>query len=247
MPPDLSVVIPAFNEGRRIGPTLDKIRRFLGTEKKRGEIIVVNDGSTDATVDVVRDQSRGLGSGMTLQILENSSRRGKGYSVRRGMLKATGAEILYTDADLSSPIDEYWKLAAAIRTGNAAIAFGSRAVTGSVIDVHQLWVREMFGRASNLMVRKVSGLEFKDTQCGFKLFTRQAAHKVFSLQTIDGFAFDIEILYIAKILGITAFEVPVTWSHVPGTSVRFVTDAPRALADLLRIRYRDLRGAYDAQ
>src|ERR1044071_3883944 len=118
-----------------------------------------------------------------------------------------------------------------MRVERAGIAFGSRAVEGAVIQVHQAWIREMFGRAANLMVRKVSGLTAKDTQCGFKLFTREAARAIFELQTIDGLAFDIEVLYIAKKLRIRTVEVPVRWNHVPGTRVRFATDAPRALAD----------------
>ena len=246
MQPDLSIVVPAFNEERRIGPTLGRIRRFLRTERKRGEIIVVNDGSTDATVAMVRKHWPGSDPDVTLEILDNRDRHGKGYAIRHGMLKATGAQILFTDADLSSPIEEYWKLAAALDSERAGIAFGSRALEGSLIDVHQVWIREMFGRAANLMIRKVSGLAARDTQCGFKLFTHQAAHAIFGLQTIDGFAFDIEVLYIAKKLRIKTVEVPVTWNHVEGTRVRFATDAPRALADLVRIRYLDVKGAYAA-
>jgi dolichyl-phosphate beta-glucosyltransferase len=245
MPPDLSIVIPAYNEERRIGPTLDKIRRFLRTANIRGEVIVVNDGSTDGTSAAIRNRLRAFNADVTLQLLDNARQRGKGCAVRQGMLKAAGDQVLFTDADLSSPIDEYWKLAAMIRTGEASIAFGSRAVDGSVITVHQLWIREMFGRAANLMIRIVSGLAFKDTQCGFKLFTREAAHTIFALQTIDGFAFDIEALYIAKKLGFKAMEVAVDCDHVVGTRVRFATDAPRALADLALIGYRDFEGAYE--
>lgn len=244
-PPHLSIVIPAYNEAARIGPTLEKIRNFLHAEHIAGEVLVVNDGSTDATVDAVRGQLSLFESG-TLRILDNARRRGKGYAVRQGMMAALGEQILFTDSDLSSPIEEYRKLAAAIGAGKAAIAFGSRALPESVIDVHQWWIREMFGRVANLMIRKVSGLQFKDTQCGFKLFTRKAAHAIFARQTIDGFAFDIEVLYVAKKLGFLAVEVPVDWTHVPGTRVRFATDAPRALVDLILIRYRDFTGAYGA-
>jgi glycosyltransferase involved in cell wall biosynthesis len=245
--PDLSIVIPAYNEAGRIGPTLESIRAFLQTEHKAGEVIVVNDGSTDDTVAVVTAHSHLFEPVGTLRILDDPHRHGKGYAVRQGMLAATGEQILFTDSDLSSPIYEYRKLAAVIRRDAAAIAFGSRALTGSVIDVHQLWIREMFGRAANVMIRKVSGLPFKDTQCGFKLFTREAAHAVFARQTIDGFAFDIEVLYIANKLGFRAVEVPVEWNHVAGTRVRFATDAPRALADLLFIRYQDFTGRYEAR
>jgi glycosyltransferase involved in cell wall biosynthesis len=247
MQPELSIVVPAFNEERRIGPTIEKIRSFLRTEHKRGEVIVVNDGSTDGTVATVRRDWTGSDPDVTLHVLDNPQRHGKGFAVRQGMLKAEGKQILFTDADLSSPLEEYRKLNAALQVERAGVAFGSRAIEGASIEVHQAWIREMFGRAANLLVRKVSGLPAKDTQCGFKLFTREAARAIFELQTIDGFAFDIEVLYIAKKLRIRTVEVPVTWNHVPGTRVRFATDAPRALADLMNIRYLDLRGAYTAK
>ena len=244
MPPQLSVVIPAYNEATRIVPTLRKIRQFIVREQLQAEIIVVDDGSTDGTADVVRGLIQTYESVAPIALIANDGNRGKGHSIRRGVLRSTGDHVLFTDSDLSSPIGEYHKLASALHRAKAAIAIGSRGLRESEIGIHQSWFRERFGRSSNVLVRWICGLPFKDTQCGFKLFTREAAQTIFPLQTVDGFGFDVEILYIAHRLGFPTVEVPVMWSHVEGSRVR-LGDIPRTLIDVLRVRYQGMKGLYD--
>lgn len=242
---ELSIVIPAFNEASRIVPTLDKICAFLSASRMTAETIVVNDGSTDDTSESVRLQISRFESITALRLLENPGHRGKGYSVRHGVLKSTGAEVLFTDSDLSSPIEEYGKLAEPIRRGVAAIAFGSRALKESRLGQRESPVREFFGRTFNLFVRGLAGLPFKDTQCGFKLFTRKAADAVFPLQTVDGFGFDVEILYIARKLGFRMVEVPVVWSHDERTRIHVLRDGIRMGLDVLKVRLQDFSGKYN--
>ncbi len=242
-PPGLSIVIPAFNEKRRILPALEKIRHFLNAEKMDAEILVVNDGSTDDTAALVREVMPAFQPAVRLEMLENPGNRGKGYSVRRGMMESQGSWALFTDSDLSTPIDEYQKLAAPVQAGKAVIAFGSRGLPEAQVRKHQSWLRESCGRTFNLLVRTLVGLPYKDTQCGFKLFTREAVEAIFPLQTIDGFGFDVEILYIARKLGLRAVEVPVVWNHSEDTRVN-LTSGTRAFLDILRVRYLDLHGAY---
>ncbi len=244
MPPKLSIVIPAFNEETRILPTLEQIGLFLVAEGLNAEILVVNDGSTDRTPEVVEDRISSFKSIATLRVLQNPGNRGKGYSVRHGMLRAQGERVLFTDSDLSSPIEEYRKLAAPLDGGEASIAFGSRGLKESLVQTHQSWWREYSGRTFNIIVRTIAGLPFRDTQCGFKLFTGEAARAVFPLQTIDGFGFDVEILYIARKLGFRIVEIPVVWRDVAGSRVRLSSGA-RAFLDVLRVRLQDLKGQYN--
>jgi glycosyltransferase involved in cell wall biosynthesis len=244
MPRRLSIVIPAYNEESRILPTLGKIHRFLETEKIEAEILVVNDGSTDRTAEVVETQIASLRPIADLQVLHNPGNRGKGYSVRHGMLKAEGERVLFTDSDLSSPIEEYRKLAAPLDRGEASIAIGSRALKDSQVQTHQSLWREYSGRTFNVVVRAVARLPFRDTQCGFKLFSREAARAVFPLQPLDGFGFDVEILYIARKLGYCAAEIPVVWRDVAASRVRLSSGA-RAFLDILRVRIQDLKGVYN--
>jgi glycosyltransferase involved in cell wall biosynthesis len=245
MSPQLSVVIPAFNEAERIVPSLQKVREFIQAQNLTTEVIVVNDGSKDGTAEAVKGQISNFKSPATLQLLENPSNRGKGYSVRNGILRSTGDLVLFSDSDFSSPIEEYHKLAAPLKAREASIAIGSRAVKGSQVLTHQPWIREYSGRCFNLVVRAISGLPFRDTQCGFKLFTRQAADAVFRLQTVEGFGFDVEILYIARKLGLKTVEVPVVWNDTKGTRVRFLSDGAHMLMDLMRVHYQDLNGKYN--
>jgi len=240
---DLSIVMPAYNEVARIRPSLEVIRSFLIRHSIAAEVLVVDDGSTDGTAEVVRSLNAEFEPAGPLRILQNPGNRGKGYSVRHGMIESRGARVLFTDTDLSSPIEEYFKLAAPLDRGEASIAFGSRALPESRLGVRQSRMREYSGRSYNLAVRILAGLPFRDTQCGFKLFTREAADAVFPLQTIDGFGFDVEVLYIARKLGIRMAEVPVAWSHVEGSHVKLLNGA-RAFWDILRVRYQDLTGGY---
>ncbi|HWY49183.1 MAG TPA: dolichyl-phosphate beta-glucosyltransferase [Bryobacteraceae bacterium] len=229
----LSIVIPAYNEENRLAKTLDRILEWLPEQRlKFQEVIVVDDGSRDATAGVVDKYSK---PPSPIRLLRNPGNRGKGYAVRHGMLDAEGDWILYTDADLSSPIEELQKLSSAAAAQNAVIAIGSRAVDRSLVAVHQSAFREYSGRFFNLVMRTVTGLPFHDTQCGFKLYRADAAKEVFSRQEQDGFSFDVEDLVIAKKLGLRAVEVPVRWSNVEGTKVT-MGQGIRSFTDLLQIR-----------
>jgi dolichyl-phosphate beta-glucosyltransferase len=229
----LSIVIPAYNEETRLPQTLDRILEWLHTQRfKFQEVIVVDDGSRDATAGVVDEYSK---PPSPVRLLRNPGNRGKGYAVRHGMLDAEGEWILYTDADLSSPIEELAKLYSAAAGQNAVIAIGSRAVDRSLVAVHQSVFREYSGRFFNLVMRAVTGLPFHDTQCGFKLYRADAAKTIFSRQEQDGFSFDVEDLVIAQKLGLRAVEVPVRWSNVEGTKVT-MAQGLRSFTDLLQIR-----------
>jgi dolichyl-phosphate beta-glucosyltransferase len=229
----LSIVIPAYNEERRLPQTLDRILEWLrGQSLHFREIIVVDDGSRDATAGVAAEYCK---PPLPVRLLRNPGNRGKGYAVRHGMLDAGGKWILYTDADLSTPIEELSKLYSAAVKQNAEIAIGSRALDRSLVAVHQSPFREYSGRFFNLVMRVLTGLPFRDTQCGFKLYRADAAKKVFSRQEQDRFSFDVEDLVIAKRLGLRAVEVPVRWSNVEGTKVT-LSQGLRSFTDLLKIR-----------
>lgn len=238
----ISIVIPAYNEQQRLGGSLDAVLRYLSSRPfETREVVVVDDGSTDGTVAVVE---RFQAAQPEVRLLRNPGNRGKGYSVRHGMLEASGDWILFTDADLSAPIEELDKLLEACARQQAAVAIGSRALDRSLIGVHQSRFRENAGRIFNLFVRLIAGLPFQDTQCGFKLFERQAAREIFRRQRIDRFGFDAEVLYLARKLGFRAIEVPVRWSHSEGTKVSMLRDSLNMFVDLARIRCNDLRGRY---
>lgn len=238
----LSVVIPAYNEQERLPGTLEAVLAYLAAGDWGGfEILVVDDGSTDATREVVEEFRR---THSQVHLLVNPGNRGKGFSVRHGMLRAEGDWVLFTDADLSAPIEELDKLLNAVRERQADIAIGSRALNRSLIGVHQSWFREQAGRLFNLMVRLLVGLPFWDTQCGFKLFSSRAAREVFRRVRLKRFGFDVEALFIARRLGFRIVEVPVRWSHAGGTKVRMWKDSVNMFADLIRIRFNEWRGRY---
>jgi dolichyl-phosphate beta-glucosyltransferase len=196
------------------------------------EVIVVDDGSRDSTARVVQDFAK---DNAHVRLARNPGNRGKGYAVRNGMLEAKGEWILYSDADLSTPIVEVDKLCRAAYEQDAAVAIGSRAVDRSLVSVHQPALRELSGRAFNLVMRAVTGLPFRDTQCGFKLYRADAAREIFKRQKQDGFSFDVEDLLIAKRLGVHAVEVPVRWANVEGTKVR-LSQGIMSFLDLVKIR-----------
>jgi dolichyl-phosphate beta-glucosyltransferase len=237
--PDLSLVIPAFNEAARLPRTIERIRAYLEADGRPHEIVVVDDGSTDATAD----QALRCGGG-TLRLLRNETNRGKGYSVRRGMLAATGRRRLMTDADLSTPIADLSRLMAAMDEGHDVV-IGSRAVPGADIQLHQPWYRENMGRVFNLFVRLLALPGLHDTQCGFKLFSARAAEAVFSAALLDGFSFDVEALFVARKRGYSIAEIPVTWRNDAATRVG-LWHGFLAFPDLLRIRVHDWRGRYAA-
>jgi dolichyl-phosphate beta-glucosyltransferase len=240
-PPRLSLVIPAYNEEKRLPPTLEALSCYLDSSPYAdAEIVVVDDGSRDSTAALIEAAA---GRDPRIRLLHNPGNHGKGYSVRHGMLEARGEWILFSDADLSAPIEELPKLMDAAQARGAAIAIGSRALDRSLIGVHQSRWREISGVFFNRIVRLLTGLNFADTQCGFKLYHRDAARLVFSLQRLEGFGFDVEDLYIARRLGLHAIEVPVRWNNVAGTKVRLL-DGARSFTDLLLVRWNGLRGRY---
>jgi dolichyl-phosphate beta-glucosyltransferase len=241
--PELSIVIPAYNEERRLGPALSRIREYFanGPSGISGvEIVVVDDGSTDTTPRIVQDLAR---ENSCVRLVSNRENRGKGFSVRHGMLEARGRIALFTDADLSSPIEESEKLLAAISAGND-VAIGSRAIDRSLIAVRQSRFREIAGIIFNGFVRLFTGLPFSDTQCGFKAFVRERCRTVFEQQRIEGFGFDPEILFIAKRQGLRTAEVPVRWAHDAATKVHVVRDSLKMFGDLIYIRWNSLLGRY---
>ena len=233
-------MLPAYNESARIRATIEKISAYADQRGWRAEVLVVNDGSSDDTAAIVRQMAV---QHPQLVLLENPGNRGKGYSVRNGMLRANGAVLLFSDADLSSPIAEADKLFAALEEG-AAVAIGSRWVKAELQLKRQPLYRQLFGRLFNLALRLVLGLKFKDTQCGFKAFTREAAQQLFPMQRIDRWGFDPELLFLAKKRGLAVAEVPVAWSHREGTRLNPVRDGIRMLGEMLVIRWNSLSGKY---
>jgi len=234
-------VIPAYNEERRLPSTLDTVLAWLdGSAFVDAEVLVVDDGSVDGTAALVEARSA---ADLRVRLVRNPGNRGKGYAVRHGMLEARGDWILFSDADLSAPIKELPKLLGAAQGNNAAVAIGSRALDRTLIGVHQSRWRELSGIVFNLLMRVVTGLPFADTQCGFKLYRRDAARQVFERQRLDGFGFDVEDLFIARRLGLGAIEVPVKWNNVEGTKVG-LTQGLRSFVDLLVIRWNGIRGLY---
>ncbi|HZA14831.1 MAG TPA: dolichyl-phosphate beta-glucosyltransferase [Myxococcaceae bacterium] len=230
----LSIVIPALNEERRLPETLAIIERWCQLNLERAEIIVVDDGSADRTADVARELGARCQPSVTVRVLRNALNRGKGASVRAGVLSAAEPYILMTDADLSTPIEEMEKLAAAIDDSDVAI--GSRAARGADIQVHQPFHREMMGKTFNKLVQLLVTGGIRDTQCGFKLFRREVAQQIFSRTVVDRFAFDVEALYVARKLGYRIEEVPVVWRNSSASTVDPLRDAARMLLDLFRIR-----------
>jgi glycosyltransferase involved in cell wall biosynthesis len=245
-PPELSVVIPAYNEERRLGRALEHIRDYFSAQPAGMaaiEILVVDDGSADGTARIAQEWAREIPA---LRLISNGENRGKGCSVRRGMQEARGRIALFTDADLSAPIEESAKLLAAIEAGND-IAIGSRALDRSLILVHQSGLREIAGKIFNGFVRIFTGLPFHDTQCGFKAFVLERARILFEQQRIERFGFDPEVLFLAQRHGLRSVEVPVRWAHDPATKVHMLRDSLLMFGDLVYIRWNWLLGRYPAR
>jgi glycosyltransferase involved in cell wall biosynthesis len=238
--PKYSIIIPAYNESARLGTTLDRVLSYISSEQWDAEIIVVNDGSRDSTPDLVREYEK---KHPCLRLLENPGNRGKGYSVRNGMLNASGELLLFSDADLSSPIEEGPKLLAAIHAG-ADVVIGSRWLRPELQTQRQSLLRQFYGRAFNMALRILLGLNLKDTQCGFKAFTRDAAQKIFPQQQIERWGFDPELLYLARRWKMKIVEVPVAWAHVEGTRISPLRDGLRMFGEVLKIRWNALTGKY---
>ncbi len=227
--PRWSIIIPAYNEELRLGDTLSSILDYMDKRDGSFEILVIDDGSSDGTVQLVRDNFPGV------RLLKNKRNRGKGHSVKVGMTQARGAYLLFSDADLSTPIEELERFEQSLDNG-ADMVIASRAMEDSQIEVHQAIWRESAGRCFNLLVRTISGLPFHDTQCGFKAYRRETAHQIAELQRLEGWAFDVEQLRLALLLGLTVQEVPVRWINSEQSRVNLLRDAPLMLLDIIRVR-----------
>jgi glycosyltransferase involved in cell wall biosynthesis len=241
--PFLSIVIPANNEEARLGQSLQAICNYLNREGIRAEILVVDDGSTDGTRRVA---DKGL-EGQRGRVIALDERHGKGHAVRRGVLEAEGRWVLMTDADLSTPIEEHQKLAEATRDHDLDLAIGSRALPDSRVEVHQHPVREAMGKGFNLLMRTMTGLPFRDTQCGFKLMDRERTRPLFERMVVDRFAFDVELLFLAVRFGLSVRELPVIWRNAPGSRVSLLGDPVNMLWDVARVRWRFRRGLYNPE
>ena len=235
------MIIPAFNEESRLPDTLQKVISYVDRlELEFAEILVVDDGSTDHTLSLAEQFAR---LHPCVRVLQNPGNRGKGYAVRHGMLAAQGDWRLFSDADLSTPMEEFAKLFCAVERCAASVAIGSRAIDRSLIKVRQPVFREAAGKFFNFVMRAAVGLPLRDTQCGFKLFSRAAAEIAFPRQLLDRFGFDVEVLLIARLHGFLIEEVPVEWSHAEGTKVSTLTGA-KSFLELLVIRRNQMRGRY---
>ncbi len=237
--PFLSIVIPAFNEAQRIGSTLEKVREYMRSKPYGTELIAVDDGSSDRTADLLNEAA---GRFPAMRVLPNERNRGKGYSVRRGVLDARGEFVLFSDADLSAPIEEADKLMAELQSASADAAVGSRALRRELIGTHQPWYRELGGRFFNLLVRLFTGLSVRDTQCGLKLFRRVSTRRAFEQQRVEGFGFDPEVLFLIERGGGKIVEVPVRWNDNPATKVRLLRDAILMASNLISLRWRAWTG-----
>jgi glycosyltransferase involved in cell wall biosynthesis len=235
--PFLSIVVPAYNEAQRIRDALRRICHFKESKPYSTEVIVVDDGSRDRTVEIVSEFPG-------IRLVRNDRNHGKGFTVRHGVLEAQGELVLFTDADLSAPIEEVDKLLSALQSSGADAAIGSRALQRELIGIHQPWFRDMGGRFFNLLVRLFTGLKLHDTQCGFKLFKRGSTRGAFERMHVEGFGFDPELLFLIERGGGKVVEVPVRWNDNPATKVRFFRDSTRMVLDLMAIRWRSFMGKY---
>ena len=230
----ISVVIPCFNEAARIGDTIRATLDYLVSVTPESELIVVNDGSTDATSTIARESL--AGAKIEARLLENFPNRGKGAAVRKGLLAAQRPIALFFDADLSTPLDETPKVIGPIANEDVDLAFGSRALDRDLIGEHQPWRRETAGRIFNLLARVATGLPFWDTQCGFKAFRLDVCRPILEVARIEGFAFDVELLYLAQRAGLHLREIPVRWNHREGSKVRFIHDSLGMLREVIALR-----------
>jgi len=244
MKPDVSIVIPAFDEAARLGGSLERICQYLKSETMNGEIIVVDDGSNDGTTQTA-ESVFSTHPEVEAKAMRYEPNRGKGYAVRAGLNAASADIALFTDADLSTPIGEMGKIVEPIRDGEVDVAFGSRALDRSLIGTHQPWRREQGGKVINYVIRKMTGLDFADTQCGFKAFNMTRFRPLLDVMTIDRFGFDVEFLFVARYHGLREKEIPVRWDNVEGSKVNVVRDTRRMFAELAQIRRNAKNGKYD--
>ena len=244
MKPNISIVVPAFDEQDRVGESIQRILSYMEDSGLIGELIVVDDGSRDATAQTAEIACAGFPH-LQSKVIRYEKNRGKGFAVKTGLL-ATGADIaVFSDADLSTPIEEVPKLIEPIERGEYDVTFGSRALDRGLIGTHQPWRREQGGRLMNLIIKTISGLPFLDTQCGFKAFNMTKFLPLLDVMTIDRFGFDVEFLFVASHNGLRLKEIPVRWNNVEGSKVNVIRDTRRMVAELSQIRRNSKRGIYD--
>ncbi len=244
MHPEISIVIPAFDEEKRLSSSLDAVFRFVIDTNVLAEVIVVDDGSGDATADIAQEACDRFPS-IVSNVVRSKENRGKGHAVKTGLLVANADIALFSDADLSTPIDELWKLIEPIRAGQFDVTFGSRALDRNLIGTHQPWRREQGGRVMNQIIKRMSGLPFYDTQCGFKAFDMAKFRPLLDVMTIDRFGFDVEFLFVANYHGLRLKEIPVRWNNVEGSKVSVVRDTRRMFSELSQIRQNARSGVYE--
>ena len=246
MKTEVSIVIPAYNESERIAAPLRTILEFISTSGLNAEVIVVDDGSSDDTAAVANEVCK-LHPNISSEVVRYDKNRGKGFAVKTGLLAAKGDIALFTDADLSTPIEEISKLVDPIRNGDYDVTLGSRALDRSLIGTHQPWRREQGGRVMNLIIKTMSGLPFYDTQCGFKAFNMLKFRPLLDVMKIDRFGFDVEFLFVANRHGLRLDEIPVRWNDVAGSKVSVFRDTRRMLSELNQIRRNAAKGLYDLE
>lgn len=244
MKPDVSIVVPAYEEEERLGDSIRKILLYTGTLDLSSELIIVDDGSKDSTADVAREVCSEFEAAAT-NVIRYEQNRGKGFAVKTGLMAAAADIALFSDADLSTPIEEMDKLISPIADGKCDVAFGSRALDRSLIGTRQPWRREQGGKVMNLVIRTLSGLPFSDTQCGFKAFGMKKFRPLLDFMTIDRFGFDVEFLFVAQYHKLRLQEIPVRWNNVEGSKVSVIRDTRRMFTELSQIRQNARNGSYN--
>lgn len=244
MIPAISIIIPAYEEEDRLSAPLRQIFAFIEAEKLAAELIVVDDGSRDKTAEVAEKVCLEFPE-ITSKVMRYEENRGKGFAVKTGLLASNADIAIFSDADLSTPIEELEKLVKPIETGEVDVAFGSRALDRTLIGTHQPWRREQGGKVMNLIIRTMSGLKFFDTQCGFKAFNMKKFRPLLDVMTIDRFGFDVEFLFVAQHHRLRLAEIPVRWNNVEGSKVSVLRDTRRMISELSQIRRNAKQGVYD--
>jgi len=244
MIPAISIIVPAYEEQVRLGDSVRRILAYIGRETISAELIIVDDGSKDETAQIAETVAREFPD-LKTKVIRYEANRGKGYAVKTGLLTATADIAIFSDADLSTPIEELPKLVEPIQAGEYDVTFGSRALDRTLIGTHQPWRREQGGKVMNLIIRTMSGLPFADTQCGFKAFNMKKFRPLLETMTIDRFGFDVEFLFVAAYHKLRLKEIPVRWNNVEGSKVNVVRDTRRMFAELNQIRRNAGRGIYD--
>ena len=244
MTPQISIIIPAFEEEARVGDSIRKVLEFVSDEGMAAELIVVDDGSKDRTAETA-EAAFGDYPNIPTRVIRYEENRGKGYAVRTGLLASTADIALFSDADLSTPIEEMSKLVDPIRNGEFDVTFGSRALDRTLIGTHQPWRREQGGKVMNLVIRTMSRLPFADTQCGFKAFNMIKFRPLLDVMTVDRFGFDVEFLFVAKYHGLRLAEIPVRWNNAEGSKVSVVRDTRRMFSELAQVRRNATSGVYN--